>query len=135
LTRIFFLFSWKICWNEWKFKKNRCIFQDKNPYNPYNLKTNPYNPYNPYNFRVKKNQSVQSVQSVHFGHPVNLLTIFKIMSGFSFSNISWIWNFVAFSRQNPLSRFLSIICNLKQNSLNFITCQINHWKQKLSYEN
>jgi len=27
------------------------------------------------------------------------------MLGFPFSNISWIWNIVAFSRQDPLSRF------------------------------
>jgi len=53
--------------------KERCIFQDKNPYNPYNLKTNPYNPYN---FRVKKNQSVQSV---HFGHPVIIIIIIIII--------------------------------------------------------
>ena len=39
------------------------------------------------------------------------LTVFKTMSGFPFSNISWIWIIVGFSRQNPLSRFLSIIHN------------------------
>ena len=33
------------------------------------------------------------------------LTVFKTMSGFLSSNISWIWIIVSFSRQNPLSCF------------------------------